>query len=1247
MSQERAQQQDDTSMQGARRAHDPSVDINWKGHSYIPRYHGLLNGTPSTELHVAGEDTAKFFPYWCAWPDIQNPVHIVRTNRDVVPEVEAARNAAILREIDARYGVIEDDVAAAIRTVDGRYGLLDASRLPQQHRGDAWHMPFIPLMPSDKNVPTHLGRPWWFTEHDDQSGDLGWLRWDDCLLRAVGSGLFRLQIQLRQRMWAAEDMTNASWATYMSNRAGWLKSHPGATPTPGHMRMLDLLREFSVITDLLRHQALKKWEAIRAFGDWQRILNELRGWLTYQTYVRGAEYGPDYGVETGQASRLAVFTRQKILPQPFRGVITFDTKAAQVYAMNDVPVWLLFPYDRSSFLALQSQTRSKAVHRATPSQYGGRLDYLHPVTVELDDKDNKKKLEYLASVMSTRAYTTEDWNNIGDCEGTAEAEAMALSLQVVSTGSAAETGLSRIAASIPPCGQIPGQGGRQNASSRGTDGSSAESSRGARHREPPPPHPRAKTSSSGGGSSVAGATAPRGNGPSPAKGSAGRKGGKTGGKRKKKNANDTGNQDSKAREGGKNGKTCGKRKRDADDTGDQDSKGRERKKMRGVIIDAGVTLKLDEAKISHHPAERVRERWEPEKPAKVPSWFPEKWAPACVNNKVDTGRKRQLQLLVASTLPIPRNAVAQSHLHKVPLASYFANAWNDSMEEGFDQKRKKRRDLTGTEVYKSTKQQGYNVSMGLENWFKLRDIYLRRLALSSAEDVPGLTAKEWRGVVKGIVPVKDSERIANMLGLTNIFNEDGAAQNGVVEGSARAAPLPLSHMAKIVDGALFYDYDDYRSSDDDDDDDDGPRLPPPKKAATWRELEDAVLRGIFDDPAPGEPAVRPEAARAQVESRDWYFQKGTKNKKGVKDFSYYHYEVDDNTGLPSMVWVGSNQAKGYRESREWCEWWDYDAAHVKPRVLFLPAATMYLTGEHVLKTLRFANHDGKHGQRCSRRIWPADHDGVWGRAGIRPPKDKKQAILMAQSLPVAPSPAAAAAAAAPPRLHLPPPPPAAQSLPAAPTMPATTPVKTVGRYLRMITGARFEAHELPPRPEEPSSAEDEPAKEPCMWPGVPMRQYGIWELTELEFRYELFSLDLTIRQSHPTVPAFASMAPYERCMECRSVWGGSDFTPGLDTRTDNALCSPDRRTRLEHLYRFYRFMRVWPRVESTLAPWDAFRDGGDSLNGVDCDSRAFDDLEERVWFCYSQTFFDYRRRYPPVPHVRPAFPFDVDVDMIL
>ncbi|EJD32389.1 hypothetical protein AURDEDRAFT_178545 [Auricularia subglabra TFB-10046 SS5] len=101
----------------------------------------------------------------------------------------------------------------------------------------------------------------------------------------------------------------------------------------------------------------------------------------------------------------------------------------------------------------------------------------------------------------------------------------------------------------------------------------------------------------------------------------------------------------------------------------------------------------------------------------------------------------------------------------------------------------------------------------------------------------------------------------------------------------------------------------------------------------------------------------------------------------------------------------------------------------------------------------------------------------------------------------------------------------------------------------MLPHPSYNNHVLPPF----TYTEDETGG----WPSVSWRKFLLWELREIEFRHELISLGLTLRQAHPNLDQLQRILPELRFHSCKLCWGGSDFAPGCDDWGENDLCHAD------------------------------------------------------------------------------------------
>ena len=132
-----------------------------------------------------------------------------------------------------------------------------------------------------------------------------------------------------------------------------------------------------------------------------------------------------------------------------------------------------------------------------------------------------------------------------------------------------------------------------------------------------------------------------------------------------------------------------------------------------------------------------------------------------------------------------------------------------------------------------------------------------------------------------------------------------------------------------------------------------------------------------------------------------------------------------------------------------------------------------------------------------------------------------------------------------------------------------------------------------------------------------------WELTEMEFRHELFALDELLRALYPASPELHGIPARERRSQLFACWGGGGFKPDDDKPSafSSDVKSPSL---LAALHAMLEFMSVWPRSAEHLS----VPKSGWSLDSID-------GLAVSVWGFYAQTYYDYRRQYPPLPFFRP------------
>ncbi|EJD32951.1 hypothetical protein AURDEDRAFT_177961 [Auricularia subglabra TFB-10046 SS5] len=144
------------------------------------------------------------------------------------------------------------------------------------------------------------------------------------------------------------------------------------------------------------------------------------------------------------------------------------------------------------------------------------------------------------------------------------------------------------------------------------------------------------------------------------------------------------------------------------------------------------------------------------------------------------------------------------------------------------------------------------------------------------------------------------------------------------------------------------------------------------------------------------------------------------------------------------------------------------------------------------------------------------------------------------------------------------------------------------------------------------------------------RSYIVWELLELDFRNGLYAVDYAIRREHPQAP-LAMIDPGRRRAQLHACWGGGNMKPDESQPSPYSLREPSPAL-LPALEAMFQFMVVWPRaVDNLVRPAEGW-----NLGNVD-------ELASMVFGFYAQSYFDYLRCYPPMPHIRPPLPWDTTV----
>ncbi|EJD46649.1 hypothetical protein AURDEDRAFT_164472 [Auricularia subglabra TFB-10046 SS5] len=1101
---------------------------------------------------------------------MSRPKRIVLCNRDVVPQIPP------------------QDVTSPRDCVDGRLGLLEAGHLPQFHVFGQWHLALIPLASPAAYIPMELGRPWWYLQHTDTSADLSSFRLTDDDVVFAGPGLARLHISLRQRLIMTVDELKLRMKRLETVRSAGARIMRSVAQS---------LRDLDTVTDVLRNQKLQRWEVRQVFALWQRCVNEVKGWLIYDTIVGEQPWDatPPNPLGSGlpwddralaalrdRADRNAEVARATTLIRHCRGAFVTNELEAYTYAEHDIPVWYILPYTESLASMLVEKQRAGLIRRAFYRKYGSEQCAYMEAVEQRFYMTNLGPSKCLALSRSRQAYAQLD-DEIDVLDHPDDPVPGPSSRPLADqSAAAAQPAVSpvisdprlREMASLPPKPLTPQPVAIGTAAL------------------PPKPlvsQPRANTVST---------NVPRPD-PLPPTPSGSEKA-----------------QKRKARE----------------IDGAAGHPHRTRRTVKKLIRTEAAPVKVSDVQLNTTDPSLFET-------TDRPVWFPSIFPPAEDSlSLIDTSRPRQVRLSALRHLAVPKAVVAMGRLHKVPLVSYFVNVWHETRSEGYGLKRGKHGVIEEgrLQAVKSTESV---LSKMFIVWAKLRALYLRKLAMSAAEDIPGLPPPIWRKTVKLVLPIKDTPRVIAAMGLDPAFlisepeivsaadaedeePSDGPDRYGfdqLSDAAPRTEPAPLVSAPPVLLAAatpgpsvplrpssvlsLPVEYKtapiniDYYSDSDPEDrgEDDGlgehGMLPLHQEAPPASEVSGLhpEMQTLFDSPAERELPPRGEQERVAAEPADWWVTPATGRRKSLTAFDHYISTCKD--GVWSFL-MTSSKADTFGTTVEGeAQWWDYE----NWRVLYLPESTKGLVGEHLINEFAFKKkYASRQTERPTRRIWPADWDGTWRRSGYPIPGSKPQAAEqtaqnVAQESPTArggraallastsaPTPAFAApeATSAAVRALVAPvsAPSASLSMPApgvseSPSAPQSVPIpKTIGEVFDYLPHPSHDDHVLPPY----QYTEEEDGG----WPSVAWRKYWLWELREIEFRHELLALDLTLRQAHPELEQLQRIAPEQRFFDCKSCWGGSDFTPGCDW-AENELCQQDPRRRLRALMRFVSFMSRW------------------------------------------------------------------------
>ncbi|EJD39795.1 hypothetical protein AURDEDRAFT_171066 [Auricularia subglabra TFB-10046 SS5] len=112
-------------------------------------------------------------------------------------------------------------------------------------------MALIPLGAPTPQIPLDSGRPWWYLQHTDMTGDLSSFRLKNEHLLVAGAGLCRLPIALRQRL-----LTTVAELRDRLEKLQSLRAQGSGVVQAVTQALIDL----EIVTDTLRNQVLFRWE---------------------------------------------------------------------------------------------------------------------------------------------------------------------------------------------------------------------------------------------------------------------------------------------------------------------------------------------------------------------------------------------------------------------------------------------------------------------------------------------------------------------------------------------------------------------------------------------------------------------------------------------------------------------------------------------------------------------------------------------------------------------------------------------------------------------------------------------------------------------------------------------------------------------------------------------------------------------------------------------------------------------------
>ncbi|EJD41020.1 hypothetical protein AURDEDRAFT_169998 [Auricularia subglabra TFB-10046 SS5] len=174
----------------------------------------------------------------------------------------------------------------------------------------------------------------------------------------------------------------------------------------------------------------------------------------------------------------------------------------------------------------------------------------------------------------------------------------------------------------------------------------------------------------------------------------------------------------------------------------------------------------------------------------------------------------------------------------------------------------------------------------------------------------------------------------------------------------------------------------------------------------------------------------------------------------------------------------------------------------------------------------------------------------------------------------------------------------------------------------------FDVHPVTP----PQSEHDD------SWLSLEWKRYLIWDISELEFRYEMLSLAMNMRRWYPNKDDLQEIPDIEYFNMVKECW--SEGLEALKPTDSNWLCSSRPEQRIPAVRTFAQLMKTWPRAPEMLRAWDNHWDVNSPV--PDIDSPEYEELECAVWHCYLQSYYDFRGRPAPLPYVCPPRPFPDD-----